>query len=278
MIKGVLMKKRLLGKTVVLSGASSGIGRRLAKILICDYGANVIGLGRNEEKMRSLKQELGENADKFAYRIFDVSIQENWTDFANYLHQSGVKIHLLINNAGAFPTFAKGLNTPPETLERIMRTNFFSAVYAIQALKDMLFENQDGGVVNICSSAALCTVAGTSAYSASKAAMKAYTESLMLEEKGKYVGIVYPGTTKTELFRDDEKTQNSALDKVAMSPEKMARKITKCIVKRRKRAIVGWDAKLMNFVAKIAPVRGLSMIAGVMKWSKSKVFNGVFDD
>jgi short-subunit dehydrogenase len=136
-----------------------------------------------------------------------------------------------------------------------------------------------GGIVNVCSSAALCPIVGTAAYSASKSAMKGYTEALAMEERGRrYVGIVYPGTTATELFRNDKNTENSALQKIAMKPEKMAKKLARVIYKKRKRSVLGWDAKLMNITAKIAPVRGLALIAWVMKKSGSKVFSNVFEN
>ena len=99
-----------------------------------------------------------------------------------------------------------------------------------------------------------------------------------MEEKDRlHVGVIFPGTTATALFDGDENTKNSALDKIAMPADKMAKKITKAIVKRKKRAVIGWDAKLMCWVAKIAPVKGLNLIRWVMKTSKSKVFTTVFD-
>ena len=76
------MRNWLRGKYVVLTGASGGIGRQLCKILIVKYGANVIGIGRSEEKMRSLKEELAQNGDKFSYDLFDVSERDNWQSFA----------------------------------------------------------------------------------------------------------------------------------------------------------------------------------------------------
>ena len=97
-----------------------------------------------------------------------------------------------------------------------------------------------------------------------------------LEERKRYVGIIYPGTTATDLFRNDENTKNSALDLVAMSAEKMAKKIAKKIYKRKKRAVLGWDAKLMNFTARILPVNGLFLISSVMKMSRSKLFASVY--
>ena len=261
------MKNYLQNETVVLTGASSGIGREMAKLFVQNYGAKVIGIGRNQEKLESLQKELGE---KFTYSVFDVSQKENWQDFANGLKEEPV---LLVNNAGAFPKFLKAKDAGTETVERILQNNFLSAVYGIDAIRPLL--KKQGGIVNICSSSALCPVVGTSAYSASKSAMKGYTEALMLEEE-RYVGLFFPGTTKTELFRNDKQTENSALDIIAMPAKKMARKIVKKIVKKRRRAVLGWDAKAMNFVAKIAPVRGLKLSCWVMKISKSKVFENVF--
>ena len=261
----------LQNKRIVLTGASSGIGREMTKQLVKKYGATVIGIGRNEGKLQSLKDELG---DKFSYYAMDVSVKENWQEFAQNLKMEGAGIDLLINNAGIFPQFERVENLTSEQVQAVMSVNFYASVYGVECLLNQLREK--GGIVNICSSGALCTVVGTSAYSASKSAMKGYTEALALEERSRYVGLIFPGTTSTELFRNDENTKNSALDLVAMPASKMARKILKKIAKKRKRAVVGWDAKVMNLTAKLAPVWGLRVICCVMRLSKSKVFDRVF--
>ena len=274
------MKNWLRNEWIILSGASSGIGRELTKIFIKRYGAKVFGIARNEQKMLSLKTELGENADNFDYALFDVSKREEWNAFKALLCTRGVVPKLLLNNAGAFPTFQTALHTEPETFERITQTNYFSIVYAVNEIAPLLLgtDKHKPAIVNIASSAALCTVAGTASYSASKAAVKAYTEALAMEEKNKkYVGLICPGTTATDLFNGDENTKNSALNLVAMPASKMAQKIAKKIIKKKRRAVVGWDAKLMNFTAKVMPVKGLFLIRKVMKASKSKVFTDVFD-
>lgn len=267
------MKNPFENKLIVLSGASGGIGRELCKIFIEKYGACVLGIGRSEEKMCSLKQELGEMGEKFTYRLFDVSVKENWVALTREVKERGDEPSLLINNAGTFPTFSRALEIGTETIEKVMQVNYFSAVYACSAFLPLF---QDMGVVNVCSSSALCSVVGTAAYSASKKAMQGYTEALQMEETGRYVGIMYPGTTATELFRNDENTKNSALDKVAMPANKMAKKLASAIVKKKKRSVVGWDAHGMNLAAKLMPVKGLALIAWVMKVSKSKVFTNVF--
>lgn len=264
---------------VVLTGASSGIGRQLCKLLIEKQGAKVYGVGRDETKMQTLQEELGDKASNFRYALFDVSQKSAWEEFRCRLTDEGISPILLINNAGAFPVFSKTLEIGSETVERLMHINFLSSVYSAELLFPSMIEahGKSAGLVNICSSSALCSVVGTAAYCASKAAMKAYTESLALEYHGKaYVGILYPGTTGTELFRDDEQTKESALDKIAMPPEKMAKKLLKKIVARRARAVVGWDAKAMNLMAKLFPVKGPQLICWVMKKSGSKVFKNVF--
>ena len=261
----------LQNKRVLLTGASSGIGKEMTRLLIQKYGASVIGIGRNEGKLRALQEELGE---KFSYQVMDVSVKKNWENLAQKLKMEGAGIDLLINNAGIFPQFERVENMTSEQIQAVMNVNFYASVYAVEAFLSVL--GKEGGIVNICSSGALCTVVGTSAYSASKSAMKGYTEALALEERERYVGLIFPGTTATELFRNDENTKNSALDLVAMPATKMAKKILKKIAKKRKRAVVGWDAKAMNLTAKLAPVWGLRIICSVMRLSKSKVFGRVF--
>ena len=231
--------------------------------------------------MRSLQAELGERVANFSYRLFDVSSKESWQAFRQELEAQNEKPILLINNAGVFPALQTASSAPSQITETVLQTNFLSAVYATEAISPLLTNNgkYKPSIVNVSSSAALCSVVGASSYTASKAALKGYTEVLQLEEKGKkYVGVVYPGTTATDLFRDDKNVQNSAMGIIAMPAHKMASKIAKRILKRKKRSVLGLDAKLMSLTAKIMPVKGPALICWVMKMSKSKAFTNVFVD
>ena len=275
------MKNWIYGQYVIVSGASSGIGKQLCRIFIEKYGANVIGIGRSEEKMRAFQDELGENKTRFSYQLFDVSQKDGWQTLKTHLLEKQIAPVLLVNNAGMFIPFQKITNTPSQDIDRVLSVNFRSVVYAVETLAPILQNNGKHlpAIVNVSSSAALCTVVGAGAYAASKAALKSYTEALAMEEKGKkYVGVICPGTTATELFRADENTKNSALDIFAMPAKKMAKKMARRILKKRRRSVLGWDAKLMNFTAKLMPVKGLFLIRWVMKASKSKVFTNVFDE
>lgn len=268
------MKYDLNDKYVVVSGASGGIGFGIAKALIGSCGAKVIGIGRNEEKLKKAKATLGES---FSYETFDVSEKDGWKRFADGLARREIFPVLLVNNAGTFPRFEKTVNVDSELVKRVSEVNFLSVVYATEALLPLLKKNRDPGVYNVCSSAALCSVAGTAAYSASKSALKAYTEALILENTdGLFVGAAYPGVTMTDLFRNDERVKDSGVEKIASSPEKTARKIVKAIIKRKRRKVIGFDAAAMSWIARIFPVAGPKLVAFVMKKSGADVFSDVF--
>ena len=125
-------------ETVIVSGASSGIGKGLVKKLIDEHGCRVIGIARNEAKMKKLVSELGEQARFFSYFLFDVSARENWTTFADALREQGIQPDILINNAGILPKFDKFLNYSIEDIDRAMQINFYSCVYSMNALLPML--------------------------------------------------------------------------------------------------------------------------------------------
>ena len=146
-------------KTVIVSGASSGIGKGLVKKLIDEHGCRVIGIARNETKMLKLVEELGAKKRYFSYFLFDVSVRENWKTFADALREQGVQPDILINNAGILPKFDKFLNYSIEDIDRAMQINFYSSVYSMNALLPMLMQSKAEGGVNIASSAASAAAA-----------------------------------------------------------------------------------------------------------------------
>ncbi len=273
------MQNWLKDKYVLLTGASGGIGRELTKRLVLHYGARVIGVGRSEDKLCALQSSLAEHAQRFSYYALDLSLRESWEHLQDDLMQKGISPVLLVNNAGVFPPLQVGVDDVTNRVQSVLRTNFLATVYGIELLSPLLQKSgkYTPGIVNVSSSAALCPVVGAAAYAASKCALKGFTEALQLEEKGKkYVGIFYPGTTATDLFRSDEKIAKSAMRKIACSPQKMAKKIARKLYRRKKRAVLGWDAKLMNFTAKLMPVKGPALICKIMKLSRSVAFDNVF--
>ena len=90
----------IYGKTILITGASSGLGRAMTLQLIREHGCMVLGIGQSEEKMKSLIEELSYLRDQIKYWIFDVSQEENWNTFREELTYKNINVDLLINNAG----------------------------------------------------------------------------------------------------------------------------------------------------------------------------------
>ena len=275
------MKKCWLNnKTVIVTGASSGIGRGITVKLIKEYNCTVLGVARSEEKMKSLVAELGEYGERLSYRLFDVSKRDNWKSYAEHLQEKGIKPDILINNAGILPEFKSFERFSAEEFENTIGVNFYGAVYSIKELLPIILESSTPAIINIDSSAALMPLAGTCAYSASKAALKAFTEAVREELRGRcYVGIICPGFTKTDIFRSQnltEKREEKIIRAVSTSLDYAVKRIIKSIRKRRELTVIGADAQFMKIFGRLMPVKGGKAVSAILKKSGFKLFDGVF--
>lgn len=268
-------------KTVVITGASAGIGKGIAEKLIKKHNCKVIGIARSKEKTEKFVEELGDYAKNFSYKLFDVSSKENWAEFAEYLKENDIQPDVLINNAGILPKFNKTQNYSIEEIESVMNINFYSAVYSINALLPMILKSSTPAVINVASSAALMSLAGTSTYSASKGALKSFTESLREDLRGKcYVTVICPGFTKTDIFRNQENTGKGekAINAISTDCDKMVNMIVNGIENKKELMIFGFDAQFMKIFGRITPVTGGRLFSAVMKASKLPLFDNVFKD
>lgn len=278
------MESWLKGKSVIVTGASSGMGAGIAATLIKKHGCTVIGVARSEEKMLKFIDELGdEYAKQFSYKLFDVSVRENWESFAEELVANGTKVDILINNAGILPKFKRFDRYSYEEIERAMNINFYSCVYSVKTLMPILMESSTPAIINVDSSAALMTLAGTSMYSASKAALKGFTEALRVEFAGKmYVSLVCPGFTKTDIFRNQGAESNAkgqkVIDMISTDCDLMVKMIMSGIERKVPMQVHGFDAHAMSIVNRISPVYGSKLFSSVMRLANVDIFKEVFKD
>ncbi len=268
-------------KTVIVSGASSGIGKGLVVKLVKDHGCNVIGIARNEQRLLALKQELGTLSDKFTYYTFDVSLKEKWIEFAKTLEEEGIKPDILINNAGILPKFDRFENYTLEEVDKAMQINFYSCVYSMNELMPIIMRSDCAAIVNVASSAALCSLAGTSVYSASKAALKSLTDAVREEHRDKcYFGLVCPGFTKTDIFRNQSESTDKAqkaMDMVSSDCDKMVDWIINGMWKKKEDMIFGLDAQLMDKGNKLFGTLCSNIASKVMKISGLDMFKSIFE-
>lgn len=274
-----MRKTWLNGKTILLTGVTSGIGRNLATKLILNHNCKIIGIGRNKDSIISLQADLGEKSNLFDYRLFDVSVEANWINLKNELYEKNIKIDILINNAGQLPKFKKFEGYSCQDYENIMNVNFFASLYSIKHLLPNIKTSDTPAIINVSSSASLCPLAGTSAYSASKSALKSFTECLIEDYRNQiYIAYVCPGFTKTGIFRNQKVEVDKIVDKFCSSCEKNTTRILKKIIKRKKRIIVGFDAHLMDKFYRHFPKSAPRTCSSVLKKSKIKLFAEVFNE
>lgn len=193
-----------------VSGSGSGIGLAIAE-KIMDSGSRVFGLGRDEAKLRKIKQARGE---AFEFLSADLSNKEG-ADRATraieaYLQQSGLPLLGLVNNAGIFERVDFDAASD-EVWERNFTHNLMSAVRLSRGLKKRLEASAPASVLNISSTLGVRPVASTSPYSAMKAAMVNLTHSLALEwaKAGIRVNCICPGLVDTPIhafhgLKDDD--------------------------------------------------------------------------
>ncbi len=275
-----MKKNYLYNKTVVITGASGGLGFAISKILIEKYNCKIIGIARNEQKMLNSIETLGNKKENFCYYLFDVSKRENWQDFYQKLQDNQIKIDLLINNAGFMLPFEKFEYATDKDIDDIVQTNFMANVYSIKTLMPLIKQSSSPAIINICSSAGLLAVVGQSMYSATKHAVHGLTESLIQEYKKQvYISGIYPGFIKTDILNRqnlDEKSKR-LVNKFMMPVEKASKKIVKAIKKKKKKYVLGFDGKFMGCFGRIFPRTTTSIITKVLKSSKLEMFSDTFD-
>jgi len=191
--------KRHDGKIAVVTGASSGIGRRLA-LDLAERGATVVGLARRQELLAELGTLLQTSTPSSSTRVCDVSDTQSYEAVLGEIEDRYGRIDVLINNAGVegLTPAADGL-TP--AYRQILDVNFFGVVAGTLAVLPGMLARRSGIVVNVSSDAARAPEPRHGAYGASKAAVAAFTESVSHEvaDRGVQVHVLYPAWVPTAM-------------------------------------------------------------------------------
>jgi short-subunit dehydrogenase len=190
----------IAGKTALVTGASSGIGRATA-IDLARRGAAVAICARRMEKLEATLAECRRFQPRSRAYPCDV---RNRADIARTAAGAAADlgpIDILVNNAGA-AAYHLFHEAPEEEFEELMRTNYFSAVYFTREVIGSMLERRSGAIVFVSSFAGRVATWRHTAYSASKFAMTGLAEALYFEVKpyGVHVAVIYPGVIRTEIF------------------------------------------------------------------------------
>jgi NADP-dependent 3-hydroxy acid dehydrogenase YdfG len=188
------------GKTIIITGASSGIGEATAKKL-SQEGANVVLSARREDRLNSLKKEIEQNGGKALVIPGDVTNKEDFKKIVSLTLEEFGGIFGIINNAGLMPlSYVKNLHV--EEWDKMIDVNIKGVTNGVAAVLPTMMEQKSGHIINISSSAGRKYYPGGAVYCATKAAVKMFTEGLRVELAPKFginVTSIDPGFVSTEL-------------------------------------------------------------------------------
>jgi short-subunit dehydrogenase len=252
------MKHYFSGKVVIVTGASSGIGRATAKEF-ARHGSKVVLASRSISKMLELEKEIkAENYEVFSITT-DVSSEEDCRLLIEKTIQKYGAINILVNNAGVSMK-ALFIDTDVKVLHKLMDTNFWGTVYCTKYALPHLISSK-GSLVGVSSIAGFHGLPGRSGYSASKFAMHGFLETIRIEnlKNGLHVMIIAPGFTATEirkhaLLEDGTEQGESPRDESKlMSSEYVAKCILKGIQRKNRNKILTWVGRLTALFQRIIP-------------------------
>jgi uncharacterized protein len=197
-------RNKFEGKIVLVTGASSGIGRQVS-LDFSEHGAqSIILVARSRSKLEDLEKTISRNFNiKTIIYPCDVSKKSEVEQMGREILDRCGHVDILVNNAG-FGLYGKVQNQSIEQIESVTFTNYLGVVYCTKVFLDSMIARKSGHIVNLASVAASFGVAGLSAYCASKYAVLGFSESLSQELHGTGVGLTVVSTmgVKTNFFNN----------------------------------------------------------------------------
>lgn len=244
------------GSVVLITGASSGIGKAVA-LLFAREGARVLLTARRREMLEAVAKEIRDAGGEAEVFVADIGVESESVAMVEATLKRFGRIDVLVNNAG-FGHFLPLNQTTSEDFHRIMEVNFFGAVYATKAALPTMLQRRSGHIINISSVAGKRVFRKSGgAYNTTKFAMQGYTEALRMELEGTgvYVSAVCPVVTATEFFDRAEAQLGRPIDHLgsAQTAEQVAREVVKLVKRPRPEVVMVGALKLLFALNALAP-------------------------
>jgi len=242
-------------KVVIITGASSGIGKALAEKFASE-GFNLVLAARRVERLTELKDKLN-NVEVLPVKT-DVSKEEDCKKLIQNAVDKFGKIDILINNAG-ISMRASIEDVKIEVLHRLMDVNYWGTVYCTKYALPYILK-QKGSIVGVISTGGYIGLPGRTGYSGSKFAVRGFLDTVRIEylRAGLHVLVAAPGFTASEIRETALTSDGSQQGKTPrnenkmMSAEKCASIMYRAIKHRRRKMIISfWDGKVVVLVAKL---------------------------
>ena len=243
-------QQKVDGKTIIVTGASSGIGLTVSKYL-AQAGAHVLLLARTKEKLDEVKAEIEAEGGKATVFPCDLNDMDSIDAVSKEILASVDHIDILVNNAGR--SIRRAVHESVDRFhdfERTMQLNYFGAVRLVLNVLPHMMQRKDGQIINISSIGVLANATRFSAYVASKAALDAFSRCLSAEVHSHKIAItsIYMPLVRTPMIAPTKMYKYVP----TLSPEQAADLIAYAIVKRPKKIATNLG-RLASITYTIAP-------------------------
>lgn len=245
-------------KVVIVTGASSGIGRATA-LEFARNGSKLVLAARSSNRLAELELEIQKLGAEALSCVTDVSCADDCRKMVEAAVTRFGTVDILINNAG-ISMRALFDDVEISVLKRLMDVNFWGTVYCTKYALPYIVRNR-GSIVGVSSTAGFHGLPGRTGYSASKFAMHGFLETVRIENLREklHVMIIAPGFTASEIRRnallsDGTPQGNSPREeKKLRSPEHVARWVLKGIRKKKRNKIMTWAGRFTALLQRIVP-------------------------
>ena len=206
---------RFEGKSVVVTGASSGMGYEIAKQFAAE-GATVIAVARRKERLEQLAAEAADFAGKILPYTGDVSAKEVNEGMIDYAVAECGKLDILVNNAGIMDEFKPINEVSDEQWDRVMAVNLTGPMFAMRKAVQVMLEAGKGNILNVASIGGVNGCRAGAAYTASKHAMVGLTKNtaFMYADKGIRCNVICPGGVDTEVMNSQTNISQAGIARV----------------------------------------------------------------
>ncbi len=234
------------GKTVLVTGASAGIGWATA-LAFAECGANVVVTARREERLKELCAEIAAKGGKAVYFAGDAAVEATAEQCVALAVSAFGKLDILINNAGA-GNYKDLVDTSAEEYDALMDANMKSSFLFTRHAAPGMIAQKGGEILFISSVAGLQGYAGEAVYCASKFAQIGFAQALdgELRKHGVKVGTICPGGVKTEFAVGKGRTEEGVKHSYMMEPHEVAEAIVFACLQPRNARILQMTVRHMG--------------------------------
>ncbi len=252
-------------ETVLITGASSGIGKDLAEIF-AGKKYNLILVARNKDVLHQMAIDYEQRFSiKINYFEMDLSTHNSATRLYNSVKDLGKNIDILINNAG-IGMYGEGSEMEAEKVSAMLDLNINSLTELTLLFAHDMKQKHKGKILNVASTAAFQPVPYMAAYAASKAYVLSFSEALHIELKkyGVTVSVLCPGATATHFAKTAKAESSKLFQYGVMESKEVAEKAYEGIIKNKTIIITGRLNAFLSRSVSFLPRKWAAIVAGKM--------------